>query len=78
MTLYFREQIGDFLAVGTSSNAYYRRNLGHDSFEGRATAIVGHIGSVCKTGISREYLHRNCKKASRETVPGEWLRAIGI
>jgi hypothetical protein len=44
---------GDFLAVDTTTNRYYRENFGQDHFEGRATAIAGLVGSVCTTGISR-------------------------
>jgi hypothetical protein len=78
MILYYREDNGDFLAIETGTNAYYRRNFGKDHFEGRATAIAGLIGSVCTTGISREYLQTNCKRVPREKVPPPWLKAIGL
>ena len=74
----YEESNGDFLAVDTSTNRYYRENFGQDHFEGRATAIVGLVGSVCTTGISRESLRRNCKRVAKSKVQGEWLRAIGL
>lgn len=78
MILFYQEKNGDFLAIDTTTNGYYRQVLGHDTFEGRATAIEGQVGSVCTTGISRSYLAQNCKRVARARVPGEWLRAIGL
>lgn len=78
MILFYEEKNGDFLAIDTASNPYYRQVLGNDTFEGRATAIAGLIGSVCTTGISREYLARNCKRTARAGVPAEWQRGIGF
>ena len=77
MIAYFRENNGDFLAVDTSTNRYYREHFGQDCFEGKATAIAGLVGSVCTTGISGEFLRGKCKRVARSKVPGEWLRAIG-
>ena len=53
---YYEESNGDFLAVDTATNRYYRENFGQDHFEGRATAIAGLVGSVCTTGIPRHQL----------------------
>ena len=78
MILYFREVNGDFLAIDSATNAYYVRHFGKDHFEGRATAIAGLVGSVCTTGVSREFLRRNCKRVGKAKVPSEWRRAIGI
>jgi hypothetical protein len=78
MIAYYQESNGDFLAIDTSTNRYYRENVVEDSFEGRATAIAGLVGSVCTTGISREFLRMNCKRVAKSKVPGEWLRAIGL
>jgi hypothetical protein len=78
MILYYRETSGDFLAIETTTNAYYRRVLGKDHFEGRATAIAGQVGSVCTTGISRDFLRMNCKRVAKTKVPAEWLKAIGL
>lgn len=78
MILFYRENNGDFLAIDTNTNRYYLANFGKDHFEGRATAIEGLVGSVCTTGISREYLRTNCKRVSRERVPVEWRRSIGL
>lgn len=78
MILYYRETNGDFLAIDTSSNAYYRDVLCQDDFDGRATAIAGQAGSVCTTGISRDYLRQKCKRVAKGTVPYPWLRAIGL
>jgi hypothetical protein len=78
MIHYYRERNGDFLAVDRATNAYYIETFGQDHFEGRATAIAGLVGSVCTTGVSREYLRQNCKRVPRATVPGEWRRAIGL
>lgn len=77
MVLYYREGNGDYLAIETETNAYYRRNFGQDHFEGRATAIAGLIGSVCTTGISREFLKAHCRRVAKANIPAEWLRAIG-
>lgn len=77
MILYYREDNGDYLAIETGTNDYYRRNFGQDHFEGRATAIAGQVGSVCTTGISRGYLKANCRRVAKAKVPADWLRAIG-
>ena len=74
---FYRERNGDYLAINTSTNRYYLGNFGKDHFEGRATAIASLIGSVCTTGISREFLRRNCKRVRKAKVPTDWLRAIG-
>ena len=76
MIHYYQEANGDFLAIETTSNAYYR-NFGKDQFEGRATAIAGHVGSVCTTGISRDFLRQECRRISKARVPAEWQKAIG-
>jgi hypothetical protein len=76
--LFYREnESGDFLAVSTATNGYCRQVLGQDHFEGRAAAIAGLVGSVCTTGVSREYLARHCKRVAKVKVPAEWRRAIG-
>ena len=78
MILYYREtEAGDYLAIETESNDYYRRNFGNDHFKGRATAISENVGSVTTTGISRGYLRTACKRVAKNRVPKEWLRAIG-
>ena len=43
MIFHFREQNGDYLAIDTDTNRYYRESLDVDHFEGRATAIAGLI-----------------------------------
>jgi len=78
MVLFYQEQNGDFLAIDTATNGYYRTNVGKDQFEGRATAIVGLVGSVCTTGISREFLRQECKRVPKSAVPVEWRKAIGL
>ncbi len=78
MIQFYQEQSGDYLAIDTASNAYYRQVRGQDHFEGRATAIAGLVSSVCTTGISRDYLAEKCKRVARAGVPAEWLRAIGF
>jgi hypothetical protein len=78
MIAYYEESNGDFLAVDTATNRYYRESFGQDRFEGRATAIAGLVESVCATGISREFLRRNCRRVGKRQVPDEWLRAIGL
>jgi hypothetical protein len=78
MILYYRESTGDFLAIDTSTNAYYLRHFNKDRFEGRATAIAGQFGSVCTTGVSREFLRKKCKRVGKKNVPAEWQTAIGF
>jgi len=78
MILFYRENNGDYLAIDTSSNAYYLRNFGQDHFEGRATAIEGQVGSVCTTGVSRDFLRQNCKRVPKVKVPADWRKAIGL
>jgi hypothetical protein len=78
MTAFFQESNGDFLAIDTSTNRYYLDHFGKDHFEGRATAIVGLVGSVCTTGISRDFLKAQCRRVARAKVPADWLRAIGL
>lgn len=76
MIYYYQERNGDFLAIDTSTNAYYL-SFAKDHFEGRATAIAGHVGSVCTTGISRDFLKQECRRISKGQVPAEWRKAIG-
>jgi len=78
MILFYRENTGDFLAIDTSTNRYYLRHFSKDHFEGRATAIANQVGSVCTTGVSREFLRTNCKRVAKATVPEQWRRAIGF
>ncbi len=77
MILFYEEKNGDFLAIDTTTNAYYRQVLGHDTFEGRAAAIAGLTTSVCTTGISRSYLAERCKRVARSAVPAVRRQAIG-
>lgn len=77
MILYFRENNGDYLAIDSATNSYYLRLCGKDHFEGRATAITNQVGSVCTTGIAREFLRANCKRIGKANVPAEWQTAIG-
>ena len=77
MIRYYREANGDYLAIDAETNVYYRRVLGCDHFEGRAAAIAGLAGSVCTTGVSREYLRAWCKRVAEDAVPATWRRAIG-
>lgn len=78
MIQFFQEKNGDFLAIDMTTNAYNRRNFGRDHFEGRATAIAGLVGSVCTTGISREFLRTECRRVAKAQVPVEWRLAIGL
>lgn len=77
MIRFYRERIGDYLAIETATNRYYLDTFGRDDFEGRATAIESQVGSVCTTGISRKYLRANCKPVAKAKVPVKWRRAIG-
>ena len=77
MICYYREHNGDYLAIDSGTNRYYLECFAKDHFEGRATAIAGLVGSVCTTGISREFLRKNCKRVPKARVPTDWLRAIG-
>jgi hypothetical protein len=78
MICFYREHNGDYLAIDTSTNRYHLDVLGKDHFEGRATAIEGQVGSVCTTGISREFLRTNCKRVAKATLPKVWRMAIGL
>ena len=78
MILFFQERNGDFLAINSSTNHYYLDHFGHDHFEGRATAIEGLVGSVCTTGINRDYLQAQCQRVPRAAVPADWREAIGL
>jgi hypothetical protein len=77
MILYYRERNGDYLAIDTSTNHYYRTLFGNDHYEGRATAIASLVSSVCSMSISREFLRKECKRVSKAKVPPAWLQAIG-
>jgi len=77
MVFFYREYNGDFLAIDTATNSHYLRNFGKDHFEGRAAAIEKHVGSVCTTGVSREFLRANCKRVAKAKVPKVWRKAIG-
>ena len=78
MILFYRERDGDFLAIDTATNRYYRDTFGKDHFEGRATAIQGLVGSVCTTGISRQFLREQCRRLAKRRVPAAWRKAIGL
>jgi hypothetical protein len=78
MIHFFRAHNGDFLAIDTSTDAYYLPLFGEDHFEGRPTAIAGLVGSVCTTGISREFLRQRRRRVARSKVPVEWRRATGL
>ncbi len=73
MIVFFQERNGDFLAIDTRTNHYHR-----DHFEGRATAIAGLVGSVCTTGIARDFLIAQCRRVARAAVPADWRKAIGL
>jgi hypothetical protein len=77
MILFYRERNGDFLAIETATNRFYRQIYGKDHYEGRATAIAGLATSVCTTGISRDFL-RTCKPVAKKYVPTQWKKAIGL
>jgi hypothetical protein len=78
MIQFFRENEGDYLAIDTATNRFYLTAYGKDHFEGRATAIQGLVGSVCTTGISRDFLRSHCRKVAKARVPAEWQKAIGL
>ena len=78
MILFYREDNSDFLAIDSTTNAYYRTNFGKDHFEGRATAIAGQVGSVCTTAVSRDYLKARCRRVAKRNVSMEWRNAIGM
>jgi hypothetical protein len=77
MIRYYRERKnGDYLCIDTSTNEYYLTTQGKDYFEGRATAIAGMVSSVCTTGISREFLRKECQRVGKKEVPAAWLLAF--
>jgi hypothetical protein len=78
MILFFRENNGDFLAIESATRIYSLATFGRDEYEGRATALAGLVGSVCTTGISRDFLQANCRRVTRAEVPSDWLKAIGM
>ena len=75
MIRYYREPTGDYLAVDLSSRTHYIRHQGKVLYEGRATAITNHIGSVCTTAVSPAFL-AECQGIKKADVPTEWLQAI--
>ncbi len=77
MIHYYQENNGDYLAIDTRTNRFYRAVFGKDHFEGRAPAIAGHVGSVCPTGVSRQFLKEKCKPVAKDDVAAEWRRVIG-
>lgn len=78
MIQFYRERGGDYLAIDTATNRYYRQNFGKNHFEGRATAMQGLVSSVCTTGISREFLREECRRIAKRHLPAEWRKAIGF
>jgi hypothetical protein len=78
MIVFYRERNGDYLAIDTATNRYYRDNFGKNHFEGRATAIQGLVSSVCTTGVSRQFLREQCKRVAKRRVPAPWQKAIGL
>lgn len=78
MIQFYREDSGDYLAIDTATNRYYRDTFGKDQFEGRATAIQGLVTSVCTTGVSRQFLRERCKRVGKVSVPAAWRQAIGL
>ncbi len=78
MIKYYQEtKTKDYLAVDTSSRAYYKR-IGKRELEGRATCIAGLDNSMCTTGVSTDYLKNRCKRVKIENVPNNWLKWIGL
>ena len=77
MIRFYQEDNGDFLAIDTETNRYFRENFGKDHFEGRATAIAGVVSSVCTTGFSRGFFGAKCRRVAEAKVPGNWRNAIG-
>lgn len=78
MIQFFQEDSGDYLAIETATNRYYRDTFGKDHFEGRATAIEGLVTSVCTTGVSRQFLREQCRRLAKRLVPAAWQKAIGL
>jgi len=78
MIRFYRESNGDFLGIDTATRTYYLATFGRDEYEGRATAIAGLVGSVCTTGISRDFLKANCRRVPRAKAPSDWLKSIGM
>jgi len=72
--LYYRETNGDYIAVDPTTEEYYKR-LGLRQLEGRASAVAGHPGSVCTTGIGLEFL-KTCKPVRLADIPEEWRRFL--
>lgn len=77
MILFYQEEDGGFLAIDTDTRSYYLATSGRDECEGRAAALSGLAGSVCTTGISKQYLREKCKRVAKAKVPVKWLKAIG-
>ena len=64
--------------TGIDRSAVFARNSAHAAFLASSTVLItGVVGSVCTTGISREFLRGNCKRVGKAKVPAEWRRAIG-
>ena len=72
--LYYRETNGDYLALDPTTADHYKR-LGLRQLEGRASAVAGHPGSVCTTGIGLEFL-KTCKPVRLADIPEEWRRFL--
>ena len=71
---YYREkETNDFLCVDMSTLSYYQQTQRKNYVEGRATAIENLPTSVCTTGISLDYLRKNCQRVSKSQVPKEYL-----
>lgn len=77
MIQFYREHGGDFLAINTATNRYYRNTFRQDHFEARATAIQGLPTSVCTTSVSRQFLRERCRRIAKQRVPAAWQQAIG-
>jgi hypothetical protein len=71
MIKFYREHNGDFLCVDTGST-----HPDPNMLEGRAAAIEGLASSVCTTSMSKEFLHRKCRRVGKGEVPQAWLDAM--
>lgn len=69
--LYYREPNGNYLTVFKC----FWRYEGCFFFVASVAAIAGHVGSVCTSAVSDEYL-ATCTEVACQDVPDEWFKVF--
>lgn len=73
---YYQERNGDYVSIDPGTAEYYAQIGQPGMFEARCTAIKNQVSSVCTTGVSAEWLRKQCRRVSKASIPQEWLENL--